>query len=766
VGSQKKKRRLKTEAAQVPAGMPAATKAGRLQGGSRFPFSAEEIVLGSLFFGLIMVSSDRIIHGYALPKLIVLYVCTAALIVLWLFRYVKGETRALPKTVFLSILGLSAWWVLSSFFAIHVPTALYGMPGRYNGLFTHLAFAALFLTVASLPLGRNGALRILRILAVFLAVLSVHTLLLYYQVGPFRTEATRPYATIGNPVPLAAIIGLGLPFSVAALFTTNGRWPRILWGGLSVLYLSAALSTVSRGPLVGIAVSFMVIIAGLLVVRRLNLRKAALAGAVALVALIVVVALNYRHFEQLASRFKPILTLQVDLNTAGRLLDLKAALLSIREHPVTGAGFEHFRIVYPRFRTAEEERQGLHWDITPTMVHNGYAQTALDNGVPALLLYLMLVGSVVVVLLRRAARVDDPGGRILSFAFLAAIAGYLVQDLSGWLEIPLTSLFWLVLGLAVASCLDADRRLVPRGRGKAARFVAGGLAVLFFATMTVVAARRLYVEHLLWETMGMRDLTAVEANISRALRLVSGDAFYEDFAGTVYDRWFGATRDRDAYTKARELYERAHRDNPNDVYILLHGILLDALAIERGVIERPSPFVDEAAKKVLAMDKNNGAVHAAVGKLWGAEKRYPEALAQILRAKELRPREFAYYIIELRVLQARGSLEERAAYYRGLVEDLEKKGDRDSLWLAGKLTLTQLLLEQGRDREAIQQAQDIIERNPGEQLAHMLMGAAYAGLGQLDAAQQSLDRAYELDGDNPFVLQARQQLEQMRLRRR
>src|SRR4029079_694886 len=130
---------------------------------------------------------------------------------------------------------------------------------------------------------------------------------------------------------------------------------------------------------------------------------------------------------QRASMFR---NLAVDPSFADRFVMYRAAVGLLRDHPIVGVGLENFGLLYPRYRPIEPEV--LPVDTIPTMVHNGYLQTATTSGLPGLFVYLVLIAAVVWVVWRNRPSADASDA-IMPMALLAAIASYLVQDLSGWL---------------------------------------------------------------------------------------------------------------------------------------------------------------------------------------------------------------------------------------------------------------------------------------------------------------------------------------------
>src|SRR4029077_4440484 len=135
-------------------------------------------------------------------------------------------------------------------------------------------------------------------------------------------------------------------------------------------------------------------------------------------------------------------------------------------------------------------------------VHNGYLQMAVTNGLAAPVFYLVLMTSILWLLLRTtrqlvSPRRSGPAARhpLVGAAFIGAIVGYLVQDLSGWQEISLSAFFWPLLGAAVSfsTAKEPDRGRVttrPSVRqavGPSARPGAARLGASIAAASVVVA---------------------------------------------------------------------------------------------------------------------------------------------------------------------------------------------------------------------------------------------------------------------------------------
>jgi hypothetical protein len=120
----------------------------------------EDILWGLLFFTVSLVFTTRTHDQFTLPKLAALRFCTLFLVLFLVYRLQKSMVKAIPKSVLYAASALCLWWILSTFFAFHKPTALHGAYGRYNGLWNHLLFLLLFFITASMPMEAKRLKRI------------------------------------------------------------------------------------------------------------------------------------------------------------------------------------------------------------------------------------------------------------------------------------------------------------------------------------------------------------------------------------------------------------------------------------------------------------------------------------------------------------------------------------------------------------------------------------------------------------------------------
>ncbi len=552
---------------------------------------------------------------FTLPKLVVFYFGGAVIFLIWAGRARRGLIRPVPRVVLLSALGLAAWWLATLPFAADRHTTLYGMHGRYNGLFAHASMLMLFLAIASSGLSRDNIRRLTAWMVAALIPVAAYAAAQSAGWELFAWPNIRPGSTIGHPVPLAAILSMALPVAVAGLLTARRPPTRVLAGAAALLLLLAIAGTLSRGPWVGLAAGLAVMLVLVLRGRAADRLRSLRWYLVPVCALATVVAFSAVPMKRVLQRVSMFRNLADDPSFADRFVMYRAAIGMIRDHPIAGVGLENFGLLYPRYRPVEPEV--LPADTVPTMVHNGYLQTAATSGVPGLAMYLLLIAAIIRVVWRdRVGPIASDS--LMPTAFLAAITSYLVQDLSGWLELSLSVFFWSVAGAAVAFA-TANRNVRPVStRGGRTWLAIGALAAV---TATAAAGSHaftdLQADRLFHESYALDvavEWPQIDARIQSGLGLVANDPYYVDSAAILVMRRFDAAPSRALYNRAAALFERAHAANRFDPYILLNRVELETDALTNKTIGLSDAGEGEhAARAALDLDPNNATVYRTGG---------------------------------------------------------------------------------------------------------------------------------------------------------
>jgi O-antigen ligase/tetratricopeptide (TPR) repeat protein len=669
------------------------------------------LLLLSGMAAVLLVRDASLTVPFSLPKLFALYVATAAFGVVLAAQVSTGRATRPSVAIAAPLAVLLVCWVLSSFWSVDARSALFGAYGRGLGLFTHLAFAATFLFLATAKAadvyGRCIALVLAMVPVALVAILQSLGIVEMGMSGDAQIDLiahpqTRPYGTIGHPVPFAALLGLGTPLAMIVIL--RERSAAVRWAVAVVLLLFGLTSamTLSRGPWIGTAVAAAIVMMAAQSEGFVNItrRRAGAIGAAA--ALCAIVLLGPAGIGRIALRIAAIGT--GDAAFTNRFAYAQSALRITREYPLFGSGFDTFGVLYPRYRTSNV---AVPVDAIPTMVHNGYLHIAATNGVPALIAYLALIAAILRRLYVRWLTDPSRDARLLAAALAAAIGGFLVQDLTGWEEVPVTMAFWAVLGLGAAFGSASNvRPLQWRRPYAAAAATAFSLLMLGSAavTLTALSADR-SLARASTASPGS-DWSETQRELANAVRGSRFHPFVEDAAGVRLLQRFDVTQDAGAYAVAAQLFRDAARQNPHAPYPLIHRIDLERIALTRGTARTVSADAETAVARLERLDPLNPTVHESIARLRLAQGHAAEGLASIRRATRLQPRHRRYPIWEgdaLRTLGDHfGALE---AYRRGVgLTDA-----RFPEWLVLKRRVVLTLLELGQVSAAESTAATIFE---------------------------------------------------------
>jgi probable O-glycosylation ligase (exosortase A-associated) len=225
----------------------------------------------------------------------------------------------------------------------------------------------------------------------------------------------------------AMLFVVALPFLWYAGFLIKNRIIR--WGLWALIPLGwhAVFLTGSRGGLVGIGVTLMV------VVWRSKRKSLALLLIPAFLGAFV-----WQAGDVMKGRASTISEYQEDASASGRLNAWGAAFNMMLEHPLTGVGIASFGPAYPD-----------HSETKPREAHNTFFQISGESGVVAGLMYLFLTISNFLVIwkngetLYRAVRAgSDPTLYYLNEAVLVGFTGLITCSL--FLSLQLFEIFYLL----------------------------------------------------------------------------------------------------------------------------------------------------------------------------------------------------------------------------------------------------------------------------------------------------------------------------------
>ncbi|HWQ34611.1 MAG TPA: putative O-glycosylation ligase, exosortase A system-associated [Blastocatellia bacterium] len=217
----------------------------------------------------------------------------------------------------------------------------------------------------------------------------------------------------GDNNDFALMLALTVPLMYYFAQAQTRWWLKAGFYALTLMTVITCLFTYSRGGLLGLSVSVFM----LLLKSRHKIIGFVTAGIIVLTILAVLP-------QSLLNRFGSIKDAsEKDASAQQRLRMWKISMDIIRDHPFVGVGIRNILVVHDRYADTPDDQK--------LVAHNSYFQMATDAGLPALGLFLGLIGLSWWRLwrTRRILRIHSPDSPLIKYAhgMEAGLAGYMTS---------------------------------------------------------------------------------------------------------------------------------------------------------------------------------------------------------------------------------------------------------------------------------------------------------------------------------------------------
>jgi len=351
------------------------------------------------------------ITGKAFLFRIVIEIAVAAWIVLAL---VDKQYR--PRFSWtLLIYGLFALWMfIANALAINPHKAFWSNFERMDGWVTLIHLFGFFLVAGSMLAAEKIRTAWWRTFLAGVALTCGVGFLQIIGVLNINQGALRVDSTFGNAIYFAVYLMFALGVTLWQAFASRG-WVRWLLLALAAVELAMLLLTASRGPIIaafaaaGFAALWSLWKAGK------GARKAAVGALVALVVVIggffLIRDTSFVQGQPVIARIATVFSIGEELQTRFTIWGM--ALQGAAERPVTGWGQEGFNYVFYKYYQPSMYGQEIWFD----RAHNTYIDWLVAGGIPAFFLFLALLMSAAVALIR--AQISS-GERLMLLSLLVA----------------------------------------------------------------------------------------------------------------------------------------------------------------------------------------------------------------------------------------------------------------------------------------------------------------------------------------------------------
>lgn len=364
-----------------------------------------------------------------------------------LVQLIRGRSSIRVGRPLFWVGAYSVWALASGLWTTSVAGTAYLLGSLAIALVYMLAFASLLDS-------RRDLERVLYVFALTSIVLGAVSWLAFsgkiHLSG--ATEAGRAQGEVGDPSVFAAFQLLVLPLVIVLTAQAQTRWRRLGLSFAVLIIIGSILVSFSRGGLIAFAIFlvFLVVLPARILFRSRGSKAIAL-----LVVALATAAVSFRYSQQITHRVQTVLGKGPAgaQRGSGRYNLWLAARTTIDEHPVFGIGYGAFPYISNdiMLRTPGVDLRGYFLRNPGQPVHNAYLEAWAELGIFGFILYVGVLTSTALALLRTAVRAD-----LMGEDFVRRVAYALMLGLTTWF---ITSFFlstetsrglWIVIGLALA----------------------------------------------------------------------------------------------------------------------------------------------------------------------------------------------------------------------------------------------------------------------------------------------------------------------------
>lgn len=428
------------------------------------------------------------------------------------------------------------------------------------------------------------------------------------------------------------------------------------------------------------------------------------------------------------------------------------ALLDKQRYFWLGIGPDTMGFIFPKYLNKvlpHDMRGGVEFE---DRCHNDILDTMLNRGIIGLGIYIWLILAFFLNGIRYLKKVEHKE-RVLVIGLMAAVLGYLGQNLVSFCVTPLSSGYWLILGATMA----AGRVLIPNPPKPIAPVVSLKNKELNWFLCSLIAIGVIYLLHLTVRAyradscykdgtvyLARNDLDTAIAKYEQAVNLHPYEIRYRDELNRAYiekarnrsDRKWAET----AMRSAQDLLELA--PGHSNAYFTL----AIAYYLKGGDIEKAITYYKKAAEiNPFSADAYNN-----MGVIFTSEKRLDEAIEAFKQAYRLNASSIASLDNLARIYINKDMLNEAAIT---LVEILKSNPAHSTeiLNILGKIYFKQEKID-----KVIRVCKEIVKQNPGDIIAHENLGSMYYKKGMMPEAAAEFETLLRIQPDN---IKARQMLQ-------
>ncbi|RLL46990.1 O-antigen ligase domain-containing protein [Oceanobacillus piezotolerans] len=368
----------------------------------------------------------------------------------WIIYMKKCNHSQVPPKILLESTGGKLAFLffglvfLSTIFSMDVASSFIGSPREYNGLLSWYGFLSMFIfTYHIIKSNQKYAVRIITAIVWSATIISVYSILQQLNLHE-RMPFQKSWGLFDNPNHLGTYLVIMVLLAFTLLLMAGNKASITVYLGIILVLFLALFYSGSRGAWLSVAIC-MVLYTIVVWPKKYLWKRWGVILASMLIAFSIVNVVEggviSNRIESITLDIKSIITEDVTNQEAedagsGRWGIWKKTLPFVKENILVGTGPSTFSQLY----YSGEEAGGL------DNSHNDYLEIAFSMGIPALIVYMMLLFTVIKKGYRAAGKSDD-SGQIFIYGLLITVIGYLIKTNFNISTIAVGPYFWVVLAV-------------------------------------------------------------------------------------------------------------------------------------------------------------------------------------------------------------------------------------------------------------------------------------------------------------------------------
>lgn len=586
---------------------------------------------------------------YGVPKLVLLYSVVLFIAstntINWFIKK-KAVLIRTPLDIPISFfIGLAA---VSAALSIHLHTSLYGVPERFQGLFTLIVYVFLYITAVNTLKSRTFLQKLGISLLISSTIIAIYGIFQHFGVDfiawPAGTDFTRIVSTLGNSNFLADYLVIVIPISLAVYLASSSKLKQAtLLSIISLLFL-ALLFTYSRAGWIGLGVSLILLIT--LAKKEWGKKKAKLAGLTILFISIAILA-NYSTTLDLGYQKAPTLLTQASSSietgegtVAERLGIYRTASYITRDRPVFGWGLQTFGVVYPEYKAHALPELKSQKEVTDK-AHNQLLQTSTGMGIIGLLGFIWLIFTFILAGYKLLSKFTNRELKLPLIGLFSGLIGYLIAIQFNFTVIGVNFLFWLGMAVVIAiPNLSNQKMTVKTIELKRSRLLLAIATIIFFLLLTITSFKQLVADYYFSKGIKEADRGALSSAI---FSLEGASSLWPDrelYSGVLINFYLAEAKGtRNTFwtelaLEKAEILTKKYPLNPTGF------IKLGNAYIEKNNLTDEDNYLAQAAsayQKAIELDRYNAAAHYNFGLVSERQGELRKAYRAYQKALELNP---------------------------------------------------------------------------------------------------------------------------------